>query len=96
MDAYVRQTNRALDEMNALDLGERDPDTNAYVNTSRIFMLIELVNKLQEKIAKIVGTDALREVEVFRQKMEAKMRSEENANNLLPGNSKTNGQTIFI
>ena len=85
---YVKKLRQALNEMGDLDLSEMDEDGN-YKNTSRMFVLIEMSEKLQSKIAKIVGTDALREIEVFRQKAEAKRQAEASAGGLIPAHGKT-------
>ncbi len=89
VQVYVKQLQSILEEMRNLDLQEIDPETGNYKNTSRMFVLIEFVEKLQSKIAKIVGTDALREVEVFRQKAEAKRQAEEKGSGLLPASGRT-------
>lgn len=90
VDVFSIQWKSARDELRTLDLSEIDDDGN-FKNTSRIFVLIELCDKLQSKVAKIVGTDALREIEIFRQKAEAKMEIEKNGGGLLPS---AKGQTI--
>jgi len=68
---FVRKMRQALNQLETLDLEQKD-DMGNYVNTSRVFVLIEMVEKFQKSIAKIVGTDALREVEIFRQKANLK------------------------
>jgi hypothetical protein len=93
VSVYVGQLKSVLEEMRELDLQEIDPETGNYKNTSRMFVLIEFVEKLQSKIAKIVGTDALREVEVFRQKAEAKRAAEERGTGLIPAHGRTLDET---
>lgn len=95
VDVYVEKMESALAQLRELDLDELDEEGN-YRNTSRIFVLIELIDKIQTKIAKIVGTDALREVEVFRQKEAA--RREFSTEKLLPplANGREVPQTNFI
>jgi len=88
VSVYVRKLREALKSMGDLDLSEIDEDGN-YKNTSRMFVLIEMSEKLQSKIAKIVGTDALREIEVFRQKAEAKSKVEASSGGLLPAQGRT-------
>lgn len=83
VDVYVLKMKSALAQLRDLDLDERD-DSGNYKNTSRIFVLIEMVDKLQSKVSKIVGTDALREIEIFRQKAAARAEAENNKANLLP------------
>jgi hypothetical protein len=90
VDVFTYQWKTARDELRTLDLSEVDDDGN-FKNTSRIFVLIELCDKLQSKVAKIVGTDAIREIEIFRQKAAAKAEMEQNKGNLLP---QAKGQTI--
>jgi len=91
VDVFVIKWKEARDELRTLDLSEIDEDGN-FKNTSRIFVLIELCDKLQSRVSKIVGTDALREIEIFRQKAAAKAEAEQNKGNLLPPLAK--GQTI--
>ena len=93
VSVYVGQLKSVLEEMRGLDLQEIDEETGNYKNTSRMFVLIEFVEKLQSKIAKIVGTDALREVEVFRQKAEAKRAAEERGAGLIPTHGRTLDET---
>lgn len=93
VDSYVTKLKQCIGAMNALDLEETDELGN-FINTSKVFTLIELSTRLQSVIAKIVGTDALREIEVFRQKAEAKRDSE--SRTLLPPPSKTSTTTIFV
>jgi len=88
VSVYVRKLREALNSMADLDLAEIDDDGN-FKNTSRMFVLIEMSEKLQSKIAKIVGTDALREIEVFRQKAEAKRKVEDSGGGLLPAQGRT-------
>ena len=91
VDVFVIKWKEARDELRTLDLSEMDEDGN-FKNTSRIFVLIELCDKLQSRVAKIVGTDAIREVEIYRQKAAAKAEAEQNKGNLLPPLAK--GQTL--
>ena len=88
VQVYVQKLNQVLEEMRDLDLAELDENGN-FKNTSRIFVLLEFAEKFQSKIAKIVGTDALREVEVFRQKAEAKRQAEEKGTGLIPAHGRT-------
>lgn len=59
----------ALDQLSQLDLGEQD-DKGNFKNTSRAFTLVEFADKIQTKMAKIVGSDAYRELAVLRKKLE--------------------------
>lgn len=87
VSVYVNKLRDALNNLASLDMEEQDEDGN-YKNTSRIFVLLEMAEKLQSKIAKIVGTDALREIEAYRQKMEAKATAEKAGGSLLPPQAK--------
>ncbi len=93
VQVYVHKLRQALDEMKDLDLGELDDNGN-FKNTSRMFVLLEFCEKFQSKIAKVCGTDALREIEVFRQKAQAKAEFEQKGSGLLParGRDVTDGQ----
>ena len=83
VEVYTKKLDSALSQLADLDLDEKDEDGN-YKNTSRVFVLLEMIEKLQSKVSKIVGTDALREIEVYRQKIEAKAAAEDKSNSLLP------------
>ena len=93
VEVYVEKMHKALEELRDLDISEIDDDGN-FKNTSRVFVLIELVDKFQSKISKIVGTDALREIEAYRMKMEAKVNAEQNKGSLLPPMAK--GSTVDV
>lgn len=84
VQVYVHQLRKVLDEMRDLDLSEIDPETGNYKNTSRMFVLLEFAEKFQSKIAKVCGTDALREIEAFRSKAQAKAETESKGSGLLP------------
>jgi len=81
---YVKKLQDAMEALDQLDLDEVDPETGAFKNTSRIFVLIELAEKLQSKIAKIVGTDALREIEIYKAKAAIKAEADSKIGNLIP------------
>jgi len=81
----------ALDELADLDMAEKNDDGN-FVNTSRMFVLIELATRMQKTVAKIVGTDALREIEIFRKKAQAKMDAESQGGSLIP--TQARGRTL--
>jgi len=83
VDTYVDQLNSAMKELRSLDISETDEDGN-FVNTSRIFVLIELADKLQSKVAKVAGTEVMREIEAYKMKMAIKADTESAANNPLP------------
>ena len=81
---YVKKLQDAMESLDNLDLDEIDDETGAYKNTSRIFVLIEMAEKLQSKIAKIVGTDALREIEIYKAKVALKAESDNRVGHLMP------------
>jgi len=81
---YVKKLQDAMESLDALELDEIDLDTGAYKNTARIFVLIEMAEKLQSKIAKIVGTDALREIEIYKAKVALKSEAENKLGHLMP------------
>lgn len=91
---FAGKLKEALESLMDLDLEERDDDGN-YKNTSRIFVLTEMAIKLQSHIAKIVGTDALREIEVFAAKAKAK-RESESASTLLPKGDAVDVETNWL
>lgn len=95
VEVFAGKMKEALTSLRELDLNELDEDGN-FKNTSRIFVLTEMVIKLQSSVSKIVGTDALREIEVFRAKARAKQEEENSrSNGLLPA-QKSSGSTIEI
>jgi|SRR6478735_2612480 len=81
---YVKKLQDAMESLDSLDLDEIDPETGSYRNTSRIFVLIEMAEKLQSKIAKIVGTDALREIEIYKARAAIKADADSKLGNLVP------------
>lgn len=101
VDVFSEKMGEALEELRDLDLDEQDELGN-YKNTSRVFVLTEMIIKLQSSVSKIVGTDALREVEIFRQKANAKQEAEANSKaNLLPAHPKNSvelpaSQSVWI
>ena len=76
VEVYVRQFDKLINQLADLDMDARDPSTGAYLHTSRCFVLLELIDKIQGKISKVVGTDAMREIEIYKQKMAAKIEAE--------------------
>jgi len=94
VEVFANKMRQALTSLQDLDLNEKDDDGN-YKNTSRVFVLTEMIIKLQSSIAKIVGTDALREVEVFRAKARAKREEEGDSTGLLPAH-KAKGETVEV
>lgn len=81
VNSFISKLNNILKSLDDLDINERD-DMGNYINMSRFFVLLEAAEKLQSRIAKVVGTDAVRDVEVYRQKMELKQKA--NENDLMP------------
>lgn len=69
VEVFSNKLNEALTIFAGLDLEEKDDDGN-YKQTSRFFLMMEACDKLQTKIAKVAGTEILRELEAFRQKSE--------------------------
>lgn len=86
VDVYVGKLDAVLDELRDIDFSEQD-DMGNYVNTSRIFVLLEMSQKIQAQISKLVGTDALREIEAYRQKMEIKSHADNKKGLLIPAAS---------
>ena len=90
--AYAEKLDILLDEFILLDPQELDDDGNRK-NTSRCFVLLELIDKMHVKIEKITGTQTLRDVEAFRIKLEYKAASEKGSG-MLP--AYPNGTTIDV
>src|SRR6478752_9948082 len=80
---YVKKLQDCMESLDALDLDEMTDD-GSYKNTARIFVLIEMAEKLQGKIAKIVGTDALREIEIYKAKAAIKAEADNKLGGLMP------------
>lgn len=95
VEIYLDKIGQYLDELKTLDPAEEDEDGN-FVNTSRIFVLHELIDKFHKSASKITGTEALRDIEIFRMKEEAKAAAAADKNNLLPsyGKAQPQGQTV--
>lgn len=68
---YNRKVAEALSELSDLSLCEQDEKGN-FKNTARIFVLMELIEKFHKKCSDIIGTQAMRDLEIYRQKMELK------------------------
>jgi len=90
---YVKKLQDCMESLDALDLDEMTDD-GSYKNTARIFVLIEMAEKLQGKIAKIVGTDALREIEIYKAKAAIKAEADNKLGGLMPtfGRDVTGGE----
>lgn len=87
---YAMQLDKILDALGDLDINEIDEDTGSYKNTSRFFVLMEMAEKLQTKAAKLTGTEAIREIEAYRMKMQAKVQAEDSRGaGLVPSVGKT-------
>lgn len=69
IDTYSDKIREALDELKLIDLSERD-EKGRVVNAAQALVLMEVVERLQKLSAKLAGTDAMREVEIFRQRSE--------------------------
>lgn len=76
VDVYLKKMDSLLDELTDLDIQETDEFGNK-TNTQRFFLLISAVDKLHGMIAKITGTNALRDVEIHRLKKMAEKEVEE-------------------
>lgn len=86
-----------LNQLSELDIDEKDDD-GSFKNTSRFFVLYEMADKLQSKISRITGSDALREIEVFKQKLELKTKIE-GKEGLIPdfkSNDYKDGETVDV
>lgn len=97
VEVYAEKLQNALTSLRDLDLDEIDEDTGNYKNTARIFVLIEMAEKLQSKIAKIVGTDALRDIEIYKAKMAIKSEADNKQGGLIPAfGREVNSGTRFL
>jgi hypothetical protein len=95
VDVYERKMREATTSLDALDLEEKDDDDN-YVNTGRVFVLLELIDKFHIKMAKLVGTEAMRDIEVFRQKADIQAAAKDKGDGLLPAIDVGSGNTNFL
>jgi hypothetical protein len=98
VEIYNAKISDALDELQDLSLNEQDEKGN-FKNTNRIFILMELIEKFHKKCSEFIGTAAMREIEIYRQKMEIKSKSEK-VGGLVPtyneDGTKEVGNTKFI
>jgi hypothetical protein len=76
VDVYLSKMDNLLDELTDLDLQELDEMGNKK-NTQRFMMILATIEKLHGMIAKITGTNALRDVEIHRLKKMAEKEIEE-------------------
>lgn len=83
VEVYNDKITEALNELATLSLGEQDDKQN-YLNTSRIFVLMEFIEKFHKKASEFIGTQAMREVEIYRQKMAIKVSGDTKINGLTP------------
>jgi len=84
VQTYNRQLRSVLEEMAEINLQEKDEETGNYKSTSRMFVLLEFSDKLVTKMGAITGSAALREIEIFRAKAEAKRDAEQKGSGLIP------------
>jgi len=74
VDVFVKKLNSILtqlEDMDVSDLGEKEVRT-------KFFSLLEAAERIQSRIAKIAGTDAFRDIEVYRQKMQLALEAKSN------------------
>lgn len=79
---YNNKLVEAMDELGSLSLSEKDDDGN-FKNTQRIMNLMAMAEKFHATISKVSGLDAVREVEIFRQKSNISSAAK-NGSGLLP------------
>ncbi len=96
VQVFADKLQAALESLQNLDLDEIDPETGNYTNTARIFVLLEMAEKFQAKIAKIVGTDTLRSIEEYRAKMAIKSEADSKVNQLIPEFGRNVTPTKFV
>lgn len=83
VSVYIKKIDECLDELQDLDPQEKDEEGN-YKHTRRIFVLEEMISKFHNKCEKITGTSAIREIEIYRQKAQAKAEADAEGKNPLP------------
>lgn len=70
VEVFNRKMDELLISLASLDLDEKD-DKGNFTNTNRAFVIIEMIDKLQTKCAQITGANAMREVAIYKLKLEA-------------------------
>lgn len=91
VDVYLEKMNDLLEELKELDLQEED-DLGNKKNTQRLMILMATIERLHGMIAKITGTNALRDVEIHRMKKMIEKEIEESP--ILPGGKISGSTTI--
>lgn len=74
VDVFVKKLNSILTQLEDLDtsdIGEKEV-------RAKFFSLLEAAERIQSRIAKIAGTDAFRDIEVYRQKMQLALEAKGN------------------
>jgi hypothetical protein len=87
VQVFSDKLKEALSSLSSLDLNEQD-ESGKFINTNRTFQLLELIDKYHSKASKVIGTEALREIEIFRTKAQIKRTEEEKSINLIPIHNK--------
>jgi hypothetical protein len=68
VDVFVKKLDAVLDQLEDLDIS--DPE-----NKGRFFSLLEAAERLQSRMATIAGTNAFRDIEIYRQKLQIKIEA---------------------
>lgn len=82
VDTLLKKIEEARSEMDSFNLSEVDKDGN-HTNSRRFFILMNAIEGSYKTVSKIVGLDALREVELFTQKAAAKAQAENSSMKLI-------------
>jgi hypothetical protein len=94
IDVFSSKLTEALTTLSSLDIDEQG-NNGKFINISRTFQLLELIDKYHTKAAKLVGTEAMRDIETFRAKAQIKKTEEEKTSGLMPA-IKVDSSTRFL
>jgi len=95
VNTFADKLRQVLAELAEINHEELDEEGN-FKNTSRVFVLIELAEKLHNKSAKVIGTETMREIEAFKMKAQIKSETDNSSNTLVPAHARDVTKTKFL
>lgn len=83
VSTYSTKLIEALTLLETIDIAELD-DKSQLVNLKKIIDITDVIEKYHSKASKVIGTEALREIETFRAKAQIKQQQENATAHLVP------------